>query len=159
MRTILPLVITLIIAANARATAPQPSAVQSLAWLSGCWAAEAGEKGSVEYWLPPAGGTMLGVGRTVRNGKTVESEFMRIQVNAAGKLVYVALPSGQSEASFTLKEIAANSVTFENPQHDFPQRISYRLLAADRLLARIEGLRKGVLRAIDYPMKRTGCDS
>jgi Domain of unknown function (DUF6265) len=159
MRTTVTLVIALIIAANARATEPQLSAVQSLAWLAGCWAAEAGEQGSVEHWLAPAGGTMLGVGRTVKNGKTVESEFMRIQVNAEGKLVYIALPSGQAEAAFTQKEIAPNAVTFENLQHDFPQRISYRLLATDQLLARIEGLRKGVLRAIDYPMKRTRCDS
>jgi hypothetical protein len=150
---------TLVFAPCAFASEAQLPTLQSLSWLAGCWAAEAGEKGSVEHWLVPAGATMLGVGRTVKNGKTVEFEFLRIQINAEGKLVYTALPSGQAEAAFTQQAIAPNSVTFENLEHDFPQRVSYRLLATNRLLARIEGLRNGVLRSIDYPMTRTRCDS
>ena len=37
-----------------------------VAWISGCWIAEGKEHGSGEMWLAPAGGTMLGVSRTVR---------------------------------------------------------------------------------------------
>lgn len=130
----------------------------SLSWLSGCWAAEGGEPGSVEHWLPPAGGTMLGLSRTVSKGKTVEHEFLQIRANAEGRLIYIALPSGQKETTFTLSGAAEGTVTFENPQHDFPQRVSYRLLPGHRLAARIEGLRNGVLRGIDFPMKRVSCD-
>ena len=40
---------------------------------------------------------MLGLGRTVKGGKTVEHEFMQIRHAADGKLIYVALPSRQKE--------------------------------------------------------------
>ena len=129
----------------------------SLAWLSGCWAAENGEPGSGEQWMPLAGGTMLGVGRTVRNGRTVEHEFLQIRLNAEGKPVYIASPSGQREATFVASVLSPEAVTFENPQHDFPQRIMYRALPDGRLAARIEGLRGGALRGVDYPMKRVAC--
>lgn len=137
----------------------QSADVESLAWLAGCWAAESGETGSGEQWMPPAGGTMLGVGRTVRNGRTVEHEFLQIRVGPQGRLVYVALPSRQQEATFTATTVADDAVIFENPQHDFPQRISYRLLPGGKLAARIEGQRGGHLRGIDFPMKRVSCDA
>jgi hypothetical protein len=133
--------------------------VAALRWMAGCWAPEKGEAGSVEHWLQPAGGIMLGVSRTVKNGKTVEFEFMQLRLNAAGKLVFIALPSGQKEATFVASSIGERSVTFENPQHDFPQKVSYRLEPGDRLIGRIEGTRGGTLRGIDFPLRRVGCEA
>lgn len=133
--------------------------VTSLAWLAGCWQAEKGEAGSGEHWLPPAGGTMLGVSRTVKNGKTVEFEFLQLRVNAEGKLVFIALPSGQKETTFVASDVSKDAVTFENPQHDFPQKVIYRLQPDGRLVARIEGERGGTLRGVDFPMKRVACDA
>ena len=137
----------------------QESPLAPLAWLAGCWASESGEAGSGEHWLPLAGGTLLGVGRTVKNGKTVSHEFLQIRTNADGKPVYIAIPSGQKEASFVATQVAEGAVTFENLQHDFPQRILYKALPDNRLAARIEGLRNGALRGIDFPMKRVSCDA
>ena len=155
---ILALAIAILAALPARADTPQEQ-LQQLGWLAGCWRAERGEAGSMEHWLPPAGGTMLGVGRTVRRGKTVEHEFMQIRESAEGQLVYVALPSGQKETTFTLKQLSDGEVTFENLAHDFPQRVIYRLGADGRLAARIEGLLKGVPRVVDFPMQRVACDA
>jgi hypothetical protein len=134
------------------------SDVTALAWMAGCWAPEKGDAGSVEHWLAPAGGTMLGVSRTVKNGETVEFEFMQLRVNAEGKLVFIALPSGQKETTFVALSLGKESVTFENPQHDFPQKVSYRLESGDRLVGRIEGNRGGTLRGIDFPMRRVSCE-
>lgn len=135
------------------------SGVESVAWLAGCWQAEKGDAGSGEHWLPPAGGAMFGVSRTVKNGKTVEFEFVQLRTNAEGKLVLIALPSGQKEATFVASSVTENSVTFENPQHDFPQKVIYRLQSEGRLVARIEGTRDGKVRGVDFPMKRVSCDS
>jgi hypothetical protein len=133
--------------------------VTALAWMAGCWAPEQGDAGSIEHWLPPAGGTMLGVSRTVKNGRTVAFEFMQLRVNAQGKLVFIALPSGQKETTFVASSIGSDSVTFENPQHDFPQKVSYRLEPGERLVGRIEGHRGGTLRGIDFPMRRVSCEA
>jgi len=130
-----------------------------LSWLSGCWRAEGGDPGSVEHWLPLAGGTLIGVSRTVKDGKTVAHEFMQIRRTDAGQIVFIGLPSGQRETTFTLKSLDADSVTFENPTHDFPQRVIYLRASTDRIVGRIEGLADGKLRGIDFPLHRIACDA
>ncbi len=135
--------------------------IDRLAWLGGCWASSTGEPGSGEQWLAPAGGSMLGVGRTVKNGKTSEYEFLHIRADDEGKLLYTALPSGQKQATFTEKSsetgAAGTVIVFENLQHDFPQRVIYRLENPQKLMARIEGMRGGKLRGIDFPLQRVAC--
>ena len=129
------------------------SSVQDLAWMSGCWASVAGEPGSGEMWTAPAGGTLLGVSRTVKGGRTVAHEFMQIRETGPGQIAFIALPSGQKEASFPLVRLSGQEVVFENPQHDFPQRVIYRR-EGDLLTGRIEGREGGETKAFDFPMKR-----
>lgn len=131
--------------------------IDRLAWLAGCWSHTGAEPGSVEMWTLPAGGTMLGVARTIKNGKTVEWEHTMIRETEPGTWSYVAKPSRQAEAAFPIKSISDGEVVFENPQHDFPQRIIYKRDGADGLKARIEGESKGKQKAFDYPMHRTQC--
>ena len=101
---------------------------------------------------------MLGMSRFVHNGSTVAYEFLRINETENGLLSFFAAPSGQASNSFELTSIDENTVTFEDLQHDFPQRISYTLTTADHLLARIEGESKGQFRGVDFPMTRSDCD-
>jgi len=132
--------------------------IDSLRWLSGCWAAEGQERGSIEYWMAPAGGSMFGVNRTVRDDKTTTYEYMRIVTESSGDIVFVASPAGQETATFTLKYLGDYEVVFENPQHDFPQRVIYKLDQPDKLIGRIEGNTSGEFRSIDFPMTRISCD-
>ena len=101
---------------------------------------------------------MLGISRTVADGKTVEFEFMQIREEANGEICFIAKPSGQPEATFKLIKGNAREVIFENPQHDFPQRIIYRLQIDGSLVGRIEGVSKGKEKAFDFPMSRVRCD-
>jgi hypothetical protein len=148
--------IGMILAMAVQATpAPPPADINRLAFIGGCWTLVRPNGTKIEeLWLAPAGGAMIGMSRSVRDGKLREYEFMRILAGADGKLQYVAIPSGQPEAAFPVKEIAENAVTFENPQHDFPQRILYRLVDKDTLVARIEGSVGGQARSADFPYKR-----
>jgi len=130
-----------------------PDALANLAWMQGCWAADKAERGSEEHWMAPAGATMLGISRTVRTGRTVAYEFLRIDLGTDGKAVFTARPSGQPQASFPLLSQDETTVIFENPSHDFPQRIIYRRVGDTGLHARIEGRGK----AIDFPMTRKDC--
>ena len=131
--------------------------IADLAWLAGGWDGSSGGREYLEQWMKPSGQTMLGMSRTVRNGKTVEYEFVQIR-EQEGDLFYIAKPSGQAEASFKLIQYSNQEAVFENPQHDFPQRIIYRLEKDGSLAAAIEGTSKGKLKRIDFPMKRVKCD-
>ena len=129
----------------------------SIEWLAGCWSQQGRDAGSVEQWMAPAGGLMLGMARTLKNGRVVEFEFMQVRADTEGKLSYIAQPQGRPPTSFALLRRGEAEAVFENPAHDFPQRVSYRREAADRLVARIEGTMKGKERGIDFPMQRTAC--
>ena len=133
----------------------QPTTTTDLKFMTGCWVFEADGRRVEEHWLAPAGGSLLGVSRTVKGGKTVEYEFLQIRDLPEG-LTYIAKPSSQPEAKFVVSSKTADEVVFENPTHDFPQRIRYRL-QGDTLRARIEGNLNGKPRGIDFPYSRTNC--
>lgn len=135
------------------------SDIAKIAWLGGCWKNDSAEAGSVEQWLPLVGETLLGVSRTVKQGKTVTHEFMQIRADVDGKLTFFAIPAGQPAASFALLRISEREVAFENLQHDFPQRVIYAFDGGNKLNARIEGMRNGAVRSVLYPMSRVSCDS
>jgi hypothetical protein len=56
-----------------------------------------------------------------------------------------------------LVKSSPGELTFENLQHDFPQRIIYRV-DGRKLHARIEGTKDGKTRGVDFPYTRTKCD-
>jgi hypothetical protein len=135
------------------APAAEQQTVDDLAWLAGCWSMPRPDGLTEEHWMQPAGGTMFGMNRTVRAGRTVEFEFLQIAM-VDGRLALLARPSGQAPATFPIKSIAAHEVVFEDPDHDFPQRIIYRLGDDGSLHARVEGEVDGQVRGIDFPYRR-----
>ena len=138
-------------------TLPAHAGLQELKWLAGCWMQDGREPGSVEQWTAPAGGTMLGMSRIISNGKTVAFEYLRIVAGDDGGIALIASPSGQETARFEMIILSSNEVVFENLEHDFPQRIIYRLIDNRSLLGRIEGIKNGRERAADFPMTRITC--
>ena len=132
-----------------------PATTADLAFMAGCWKLERNGRTIEEHWLAPAGGMLMGISRTVAGGKTVEYEFLHIRDLPEG-LTLTARPSGQPEASFKLASKTVDEVVFENPAHDFPQRIRYRR-GADTLHGRIEGTMDGKARAVDYAYARVAC--
>ena len=139
------------------ATPPLMAAsIDGLRWISGCWVAERGEPGSTEMWMAPGGARVLGMSRTVRDGRTMAHEFMQI-VDGGDGLTFTAMPSSKPSASFRAIKIEPRRVTFENADKDFPQRVSYESPDDATLIGRIEGMHEGRERHIDYPMKRVAC--
>jgi hypothetical protein len=138
------------------ATLAQAADVSALSWMAGCWRQESAGRIVDEVWMTPRADGMLGMSRTVAKGRIVEHEFLQIRVQD-GRLVYIAKPSGQPEATFAAKTAGAREVIFENLAHDFPQRIIYRLKPDGNLVARIEGTQQGEMRGIDFAMLRAAC--
>lgn len=142
------------------ASAQEPKAtLQSLAFMSGCWEINKPEKKMLisEQWMSPVGDAMIGMSRTMRNGKMGGFEFLRILEDDKG-ISYISKPSqNKEETAFKLVKWSANDVTFENPAHDFPQRIIYKFTKPDTLSARIEGTMGGKLKGVDFPFVRVKC--
>jgi hypothetical protein len=137
---------------------PQDEPLARLGWLAGCWELERGARRTLEMWMPPAGGLMLGASRTLSGGRLVEWEQIRLSVRD-GQMIYTAAPSGQAVTEFTSIAVSDSGFTVENPQHDFPQRITYARRGTDSLVARIEGKTPRGERGVDYPMRRVACEA
>ena len=137
--------------------AQQPAAIDGAAWLAGCWEMRANNRITMEMWMPPAGGTMMGASRTTTT--TATREFEQLRLWAAGDtLVYTALPSGQRQTDFRSTTISATTLVFENPTHDFPRKLIYRRVGEDSLIARVEGPGpNNTTRGFDIPMRRASC--
>jgi hypothetical protein len=128
--------------ADVPATSPAPqvqATIAPLEWLGGTWTGTTGTTTFEERWTPPAGGSMLAMSRTLRGGAMPAFEFLCI-VERNGGLVYQAMPNARQPATdFTLTKIERNSLTFENPSHDFPKMIRYTLSPDGTLEAAVSG--------------------
>jgi len=142
-------------AAFAQETASKVS-ISELGWMSGCWKQTRGEgRYTIEEWTKPAG-MMIGTSRSYRDGKMTAYEFLRI-IEKEGEIFYVAIPSGQKETFFKLTSQGAGEAVFENPAHDFPQRLAYKRSGENGLIARAEAKQDGQVRGFDVVYERIEC--
>jgi len=149
------LVIAATVVGAATSAGPPAEGVQRLAWLQGCWQATSAERTVEEQWMAPRGNSMVGSSRTVR-GDTLAGYELVVITERGDRLVYRAHPSGQPSAEFVSTVVGDESIIFENPEHDFPQRIGYRRRGVE-LLAWIEGSDRGQIKRIEFPYTRVHC--
>jgi hypothetical protein len=127
----------LVLALSACASNPPPRDLGRLAFMVGCWTSpqpvKAGENMNLEVWSPSESGLMFGYATTVKDGDLVTWEQSRIDLKNP-RATYIASPEGQRAVMFVeapqppLAEgapPAPPTITFENGDHDYPQRISY----------------------------------
>src|SRR5215218_11044298 len=131
------IVATLFLCASLSTQAP---AITDVSWIAGDWQTPSGGRRQIEeHWTKPAGGSMMGMSRTVAGDKTVEFEYLRIEQRTDG-VYYVAHPQARCPGTdFKLTRASATEAVFENPQHDFPKRIIYRKGGDDSLTATTDG--------------------
>jgi hypothetical protein len=100
--------------------AEEPS-LEAVEFLAGAWGADGT---IVEYWLPPMRGLMVGLNREPSGSGMPFFEYLRIEAREDG-IYYVASPKGTGTTDFKLTDSSSNRAVFENPEHDFPQKIAY----------------------------------
>jgi len=135
----------LVVIASVWASASSAVTRQSLAdlsWFVGYWSSSSDTTSMEECWLPAKGGMYIGVHRDIFPGGKVFYEYLRIEWREDG-YYYVAKPSNQPEAAFKLTSITSDGnsprAVFENPEHDYPTKITYQLLPSGALRATISG--------------------
>jgi hypothetical protein len=144
------------LALGSTATAQTTAKLNDLSWLSGCWQGQQGTAVIEEIWSKPGGMSMIGLGRTVKDNRTVSFEFMQFR-EENGTLFFLPQPQGGAQVRFPLKEFTPAKHTFENLAHDFPQRVTYER-KNNLLLASIEGTEKGKFSRHEFRMKKVRCN-
>lgn len=94
-------------------------------WMAGTWGHEDDNKWADEHWTPLRGDLMLGSGRSGTGEKLNFWEQMRIHKEDDGEVVFWAIAADQKPVRFVATGSGESSIVFENPDHDYPQRIHY----------------------------------
>ena len=130
--------------------------VEQLQWLVGHWTNSTQERQSHENWTRENDSTLKAHSFTIVDNDTVFAERVSIQQNGE-ELYFTAIAYDQNDNQpVAFKMIASEKgvFTFENPDHDFPTRISYSNPVKDSIHAWIEGSVEGQARKVDFYFKR-----
>lgn len=125
-------------------------------WLIGTWQCTSAEGISYETWAKASEQEYVGKSYMLAEKDTVVFENIRLVQEQDG-LFYIPAVTDQNKGlpiRFAGTTFSANVFVFENPEHDFPQRISYTKIGADSLVAEISGKKDGQELKQSFPMKR-----
>ena len=132
------------------------SQFQKTEWLIGNWQKQT-EKGVLtESWQKLDDSTLVGQSYFIDGVDTLSSESIRIEQRNR-KLFYIPTVKGQNNGmvvNFNLTSVNDSSLIFENPEHDFPQKITYNKMKNDSLMAEISAILNGNLKSQKFLMGR-----
>ncbi|MEO6304435.1 MAG: DUF6265 family protein [Bacteroidia bacterium] len=131
--------------------------IEKANWFLGSWQNNSPEGNMVEMWKKKNDSTLAGKSFFIVGKDTVSSEIVSLEQRGKD-LFYIPTVKDQNGAQaikFTLTNSAENTFVFENPQHDFPTKITYKKINNDSLVAEISGIQNGKERTEQFPMSRS----
>jgi hypothetical protein len=135
---------------------PVKDGLKKLDWFIGSWTGEIKESIFSETWKKVNDSLFSGQIYFIKGSDTLSRETISLQLQDTS-VFYIPLVEGQNDNKpvyFKLTFSNDINAVFENPGHDFPQKISYQLRNGDSLIAKISGLQEGKNRSISFPMRR-----
>ncbi len=116
----------------------QNNSLQHVDFLIGTWKKEGKE--SYESWVKKDD-KFQGQSYKIKDGQKFVSE--NIEVTLVGdQIMYTPTVFNQNDGKgipFTLKSLEENLFSFENPKHDFPKKIQYKILNSNELYVSVLG--------------------
>jgi hypothetical protein len=131
--------------------------LEKMNWLIGNWENKMDDGILSETWKKENDSTFSGTTYFIINKKdTVHSETILLtQLN--DELIYRPTVKGQNDdkpIDFIMTSDSENTFVFENPKHNYPQKIVYKKVNENSLVATISGMQQGKQSTESYPMKR-----
>lgn len=130
--------------------------LEKASWLIGKWQNNSDEGILQENWEKKNDSTLIGASFFVVVKDTTFLESILIE-ERGNELSYIPTVKNQNDGKpiiFTLTSLNNNQLVFENPSHDFPQKIIYKQVTSDSLVATISGVVKGKEKTQSFPMVR-----
>ena len=128
----------------------RPAMLSDFNWLIGAWKRETSRGTLYEKWTQVSDQTIEGESYRINNGAKKFTEFLRLH-QFGNEIFYTAkVPHNAFPTPFKLIQSNDQKAVFENPDHDFPQRVIYMRNGAGSFHARIEGKNNGKESAVDF---------
>jgi len=130
--------------------------LESMQWLIGTWENKSDEGDMIETWSKTNDSLYVGTSYFIKEKDTLDSESIELKQKGE-TILYVPTVKGQNNnqpVTFQLTQQTPKQLVFENPKHDFPQKIVYQQITADSLVATISGIQQGKASSDSFPMKK-----
>lgn len=140
---------------SSRAEEAPDSKIAALAWMAGDWVGTMGGTRFEALYTDPAGGTILSTSKHFRGDAVGFFEFERF-VEQDGEVVLVPYPAGRASVEFRLVDFdpAVRRARFVNPEHDFPQELTYALDDDGVFRIVLTGERRGAPSRLEVELRR-----
>lgn len=156
MKKIILFVLTLLIAASCQKS-KDISKIVVADWLIGKWENNSAIGNLSETWKKVNDSIYEGESYFIKGKDTLH--FEKIQMKQKGEnLFYIATIKGQNKdkaVTFKHNDTIKKQLVFENPKHDFPQKISYSQITKDSIIIQISGIQQGKASSERYSMKKS----
>ncbi len=134
----------------------QPGQIDKAQWLIGSWENKTKNGTLSENWEKVNDSTFHGTSYFIKGKDTLHNETIGLSQDGEN-LIYSPNVKGQNAdlpVAFKMTSATANTLVFENTAHDFPQKISYKMITKDSIVAEISGMQGGKPASESYPMGR-----
>ncbi|MDA3952820.1 MAG: DUF6265 family protein [Bacteroidales bacterium] len=131
--------------------------IENASWLIGQWQNNTTKGNLQEIWEKKNDSTLNGISFFIVGKDTISSETISLE-ERSNELFYIPIVKNQNDGQaikFRLTSLTTNQLVFENPNHDFPQKITYNQISNDSLIAVISGIKNGTENSQNFPMTRT----
>jgi hypothetical protein len=126
-------------------------------WLLGNWENKSADGDLLESWKKVNDSVYDGESYFIKGKDTLH--FEKIQMKQKGEaLFYIATVKGQNNdkpVTFIHNDTIEKQLVFENPKHDFPQKIVYSQITKDSIVIQISGIQQGKPSSERFSMKKT----
>jgi hypothetical protein len=126
-------------------------------WLLGNWENKSDDGHLLENWKKVNDSLYDGESYFIKGKDTLH--FEKIQMKQKGEaLFYIATVKGQNNdkpITFVRNDTIEKQLVFENPKHDFPQKIMYSQITKESIVIQISGIQQGKPSSERYSMKKT----
>jgi hypothetical protein len=126
-------------------------------WLLGKWENKVDEGVLSENWKRLNDSTFQAKSFFIKDKDTLHFESITLQQKGE-ELFYSATVKGQNNdkpVTFNMTSETDKKLVFENPKHDYPQKITYTLINKDSLVAEISGIQLGKPSSEKFGMKKS----
>lgn len=156
-KTFTILVLLLVVAACKNSDSNKNDKIKASQWLLGKWQSKSTDGYLQETWKKVNDSTFQATSYYIKEEEDI-LHFETITLQQKGEeLTYSAAVKGQNDdkpVAFKLTTATEKQLVFENPKHDYPQKISYTQTTPNSLVAKISGIQQAKPTSEQFSMKK-----
>lgn len=131
------------------------SRIQKASWLLGAWESESEDGKMSETWVKDNEDSYSAKTYFVIGQDTVFRELSKLEETGSNLQCVISIEGENDEKPVTFKmtKQSEQNLVFENPRHDFPQKVTYEC-KGDSIIVEISGIQNGKFAKERFEMAR-----